>query len=93
MMSRQRKEMVLGILWRTLKVLPVVGYVFILAGAPAVLRRKGYLLGSFAVILDILPVVCLIKAAIEVYHGDIIPDRLAPDSFELGGSRGTPAVI
>jgi len=77
MQMSPRMEQIVNVLWRAMKVMPVVGYVFILAGAPLVLRRKGYVLGSLAVILDILPVICLIKAAIEVYRGDIIPD-LAP---------------
>lgn len=73
-------ERIVNVLWRAMKVMPVVGYVFILAGAPLVLRRKGYVLGSLAVLLDILPVICLIKAAIELYRGDIIPDLVSvPD--------------
>jgi hypothetical protein len=74
-------EQFLSILWRALKVMPVVGYFFVLAGAPVVIRRKGYMMGALAIVLDILPVICLIKAAIEVYYGDIIPDRfdIVPD--------------
>jgi hypothetical protein len=68
-------EQVVGILWRVLKVLPVIGYVFILAGAPAVMRRKGYLLGFLAIALDLVPVICLLKAGVEVFTGDLIPDR------------------
>lgn len=76
-----RMEQFLSILWRALKVMPVVGYFFVLAGAPVVIRRKGYMMGALAIVLDILPVICLIKAAIEVYYGDIIPDRfdIVPD--------------
>ncbi len=65
-----------SILWRTLKVMPMVGYVFVLASAPAILRRKGYILGALALTLDLLPVICLIKAGIEVFTGDLIPDRI-----------------
>lgn len=68
-------QRVVAIIWRVLKVLPVFGYVVILAGAPEVLRRKGYGLGLLAIALDILPVICLIKAGIEIFNGDIIPDR------------------
>lgn len=63
------------ILWRVLKVAPIFGYAFVIAGAPAVLRRKGYILGVLAVTLDLLPVICLIKAGVEVFTGDLIPDR------------------
>jgi uncharacterized membrane protein YiaA len=68
-------QQVASILWRVLKVVPVIGYVFVLAGAPAVLRRKGYFLGVLAIVLDVLPVICLLKAGVEIFTGDLIPDR------------------
>lgn len=92
-----RMEQVVSILWRAMKVMPVVGYVFVLAGAPLVLKRKGVTLGLLVVILDILPVICLIKAAIEVYYGDIIPDRFGPDHIGSGqfaiATKGQPATL
>ncbi len=63
------------VIWRALKVTPIVGYAFVIAAAPAVLRRKGYVLGTVAVTLDLLPVICLIKAGVEIFTGDLIPDR------------------
>ena len=63
------------ILWRVLKVMPIVGYAFVIAAAPAILRRKGYILGALALTLDLLPVICLIKAGVEVFTGDLIPDK------------------
>jgi len=84
-----RMEQLVSILWRALKVMPVIGYVFVLAGAPVVIRRKGYLMGILAVLLDILPVICLIKAAVEVYYGDVIPDR--PVQFNIVPDRVTAA--
>lgn len=68
------------ILWRVLKVAPILGYAFVIAGAPAVLRRKGYFLGILAVALDLLPVICLIKAGVEIFTGDLIPDRFETNS-------------
>lgn len=62
--------------WRLMKVLPVVGMVFVLGNAPNVLRRKGYLFGVLEVVLDLLPIVCLIKASIEAALGtDLIPEK------------------
>lgn len=62
--------------WRLMKVLPVVGMVFVLGNAPNVLRRKGYVCGTLEVMLDLLPVVCLIKASIEAVLGnDLFPDK------------------
>jgi hypothetical protein len=69
-------------IWRGMKVMPIIGYVFILAEAPAVIRRKGVWMGVLAIVLDILPIICLIKAAIEIYLGDLIPDRLQMLSSE-----------
>jgi hypothetical protein len=63
------------ILWRVLKVTPIVGYAFVIAAAPAVIRRKGYILGMLALTLDLLPVICLIKAGVEVFTGDLVPDK------------------
>ena len=74
------------ILWRVLKVTPILGYVFVLAGAPAILRRKGYFLGILAVALDLLPVICLLKAGVEIFTGDLIPDKFEANpnpSFEV----------
>ncbi|HKX26753.1 MAG TPA: hypothetical protein VJ302_03575 [Blastocatellia bacterium] len=55
--------------------MPVIGYIFVIASAPLVLRRKGYVLGLLHVTLDILPLICVLKAGIELYTGDLIPDR------------------
>jgi hypothetical protein len=63
-------------LFRVLKVTPVVGYVFVIASVPDVLRRKGYVLGALAVTLDLLPVICIVKAGVEILKGDLIPDRI-----------------
>ena len=63
------------VLWRVMKIMPVVGWFFVIAAAPIILRRKGYFLGSVAVALDMLPVICLVKAGIEVFTGDLIPDK------------------
>lgn len=74
-----------NILWRTLKVAPVIGYVFILASVPEILRRKGFVFGALAVTLDMLPVICLIKAGIEIFTGDLLPDKMdsaSAPSFE-----------
>lgn len=66
--------------WRVIRVLPVVGVFIVLATSGEVLRRKGYVLGVLAVVLDILPIICVIKAGIEIFTGDLIPDKLEPES-------------
>ncbi|MBI1764487.1 MAG: hypothetical protein HYR56_23935 [Acidobacteria bacterium] len=70
--------------WRLAKVLPVVGMVFVLGNAPNVLRRKGYVFGLLEVMLDLLPVICLIKASIEATLGnDLIPEKTQPSTSVL----------
>lgn len=69
--------------WRVIKVLPVVGCFFVLANAANVLRRKGYLFGTFEVVLDLIPVVCLLKAGIEAFNGDLFPAKDAQASVAL----------
>jgi len=76
-----------SILWRALKVMPVIGFVFILASVPQILRRKGFVFGALAVALDMLPVICLVKAGIEVFTGDLLPDKMETAS----ASRFEPA--
>jgi hypothetical protein len=80
-----KMQRVESILWRTLKVTPVIGYVFIIVSVPQILRRKGFVFGALAVTLDILPVICLIKAGIEIFTGDLLPDKMesaSAPSFE-----------
>lgn len=60
---------------RLFKIIPLVGIFFVLANAGNVMRRKGYLFGTLEIVLDVLPVICLIKAALEVYTGDLIPEK------------------
>ena len=74
-----------SIIWRVLKVLPVVGCIFVIGSIPEVLRRKGYILGFVSVALDLLPVICLVKAGIEIFTGDLIPNKI--DSSELSGFK------
>lgn len=66
--------------WRVVRVLPFVGVFIVLATSGEVLRRKGYALGVLAIALDILPIICLIKAAIEIFTGDLIPDKFESES-------------
>jgi hypothetical protein len=60
------------------KIIPLVGIFWVLANAGPTLKRKGYLWGSLDVLLDICPVVCIIKAVIESYKGDLIPAQTQP---------------
>jgi hypothetical protein len=64
-----------AVLKRLAKPIPIIGTAVVLATAYAVLRRKGLLRGGLDVALDATPVVGLLKGAVEVVTGDLIPDR------------------
>ena len=55
----------------------------VLANAGNTLKRKGYLFGTLEVLLDLCPVVCVFKAAIEAYTGDLIPAKAEPAAASL----------
>ena len=60
---------------RALKPIPLVGTALVLGTAGYALRRKGAVRGAAHVGLDLLPVVGTAKAVIELFTGDLIPDR------------------
>lgn len=64
-----------GLAKRVLKPIPVVGTAVVLGTAGLVLRRKGALLGTADVGLDMIPILGTAKAVIEFFTGDLIPDR------------------
>ena len=60
------------------KIIPVVGIFWVLATASRTFKHKGYFFGTLEILLDICPVVCIIKAVIESYTGDLIPAKTKP---------------
>jgi hypothetical protein len=83
---RKKMDRVGDVLLKVMKILPVIGWFFVIAAAPIVLKRKGLFFGTLSVALDCLPVICLIKAGIEVFTGDLIPNRFetpATQNFEV----------
>jgi len=60
---------------RLLKPIPLVGTAVILGTAGYALRRKGVVRGAAHVGLDMLPVVGTAKAVVELFTGDLIPDK------------------
>ena len=63
---------------RALKPIPVVGTAVSLGLAGHEMRRKGVARGAVHVGLDLLPVVGTAKAVVEIFTGDLIPDKKAP---------------
>ncbi len=60
---------------RIIKPIPVVGSLLALSLAGHEIRKKGWLRGAVHVGLDVTPVVGGAKGLVELFTGDLIPDR------------------
>ena len=64
-----------GIAKRLIKPIPVVGSIFAVSLAGYEIRKKGLLPGAVHVGLDLMPVVGTAKGVLELFTGDLIPDK------------------
>jgi hypothetical protein len=64
-----------GIVKRLIKPIPVVGSIFAVGLAGYEIRKKGLIPGAAHVGLDVLPVVGTAKNVVEIFTGDLIPDK------------------
>jgi hypothetical protein len=62
---------------RLVKPIPVVGTVVARGLAGYEMRKKGIVRGAAHVGLDLIPVVGTAKAVVELFTGDLIPDKKA----------------
>ena len=60
---------------RLIKPIPIIGTAFALGLAGYEIKRKGLLPGSVHVGLDVIPVVGTAKGILELFTGDLIPDK------------------
>ena len=60
---------------RLIKPIPVVGTLMVVGLAGHEIRKKGWLRGAVHVGLDATPVVGTAKGLLELFTGDLIPDR------------------
>jgi len=60
---------------RLIKPIPIVGSLFAVALAGYEIKRKGLIPGAVHVGLDVTPVVGTAKGVIELFTGDLIPDK------------------
>lgn len=60
---------------RMIKPVPVVGTLFAVSLAAYEIKRKGLFAGVLHVGLDVTPVVGTAKGVIEIFTGDLIPDK------------------
>ena len=64
-----------GLAKRLIKPIPIVGSVFAFSLAGYEIRKKGLLPGAVHVGLDVTPVVGTCKGVLELFTGDLIPDK------------------
>src|SRR5215204_6243308 len=64
-----------GVAKRLIKPIPIVGSIFAFGLAGYEIRKKGWLPGAVHVGLDVTPVVGTAKGVIELFTGDLIPDK------------------
>lgn len=60
---------------RLIKPIPIVGSAFALGLAGYEIKKKGLIPGALHVGLDVTPVVGTAKGVVEIFTGDLIPDK------------------
>jgi hypothetical protein len=60
---------------RAMKLIPVAGSVFAVGLAGYEIKKKGLIPGVVHVGLDVIPVVGTTKNVVEIFTGDLIPDK------------------
>jgi hypothetical protein len=64
-----------GIAKRLIKPIPVIGSLFAVGLAGYEIKKKGLIPGAVHVGLDVTPVVGTAKNVVEIFTGDLIPDK------------------
>ena len=64
-----------GVAKRLIKPIPIVGSVFAFGLAGYEIKKKGLIPGVFHVGLDVTPIVGTAKGIVELFTGDLIPDK------------------
>lgn len=73
---------------KLLKAIPIIGPVFTVGFAGNDIRKKGIIPGGVHVGLDVTPVVGTVKNVVEIFTGDLIPDKAGRGrGSEVGGQR------
>jgi hypothetical protein len=71
---------------RLIKPIPVVGTVFAFGLAGYEIKKKGLIPGAIHVGLDVTPIIGTAKGVIEIFTGDLIPDK--KDSKRISSAKG-----
>ena len=65
---------------KLLKAIPIIGPVFTVGFAGHDIKKKGLVPGAVHVGLDVTPVVGTAKNIVEIFTGDLIPDKASKES-------------
>jgi hypothetical protein len=68
-----------GLVKRMIKPIPIIGSVVAIGLIAYEIRKKGFLRGAVHVGLDATPVVGTAKNVLEIFTGDLIPDKPVND--------------
>ena len=72
---------------KLLKAIPIIGPVFTIGFAGHDIKKKGLVPGAVHVGLDVTPIVGTAKSVLEIFTGDLIPDKaLKEDPPQTDGS-------
>jgi hypothetical protein len=69
-----------GLAKRMIKPIPIIGSVCAVCFAAYEIRKKGLIPGAIHVGLDITPIVGTAKNVVEIFTGDLIPDKRRNDT-------------
>jgi hypothetical protein len=64
-----------GVAKRIIKPIPIIGSVFAFGLAGYEIKKKGLIPGAVHVGLDITPLIGTAKGVVEIFTGDLIPDK------------------
>lgn len=68
---------------RLIKPIPIIGSLFAVGLAGYEIRKKGLLPGAVHVGLDVTPVVGTAKNVVEIFTGDLIPDKAPKNTGQV----------
>jgi len=69
-----------GLVKRIIKPIPIIGSVFAASLVAYEIKKKGLFRGAVHVGLDVTPVVGTAKNVVEIFTGDLIPDKPSRNS-------------
>ena len=75
---------------KVLKAIPIIGPVFVVGFAGHDIKKKGLVAGAVHVGLDATPVVGTAKNVLEIFTGDLIPDKA--DRLQTNQTSSHPPV-